>query len=140
MNEQKPFIIQFVVGVILGGAGIITHFDYYSTMLFAVGIGLACSAAVQFIRIIYWKNPKRQDEYMEKKQQAHIDSIDERKQLLRMKAGHITYQIMTLLLLGLAFIFALFRVSPFMIAVLFVLFIFSWLIGTVVYHMLEKRM
>lgn len=140
MKDKKPFIIQFVVGVILIGGGLLTQFDYYSTMLFAMGCGLASSSIVQIVRIVYWQNPKRQAEYEEKKQEAHINSIDERKQYLRMKAGYVAYQIMTIFLLLIAFILALFRAETWVIGMIFSLFIFQWVVGTAVYRILEKRM
>lgn len=140
MKDKKPFIIQFVIGVILIGGGLITQFDYYSTMLFAMGCGLASSSIVQTARIVYWQNPKRQAVYEKKKQEAHINSIDERKQYLRMKAGYITYQIMTIFLLLIAFILALFRVEAWVIGMIFSLFILQWVVGTMVYRILEKRM
>lgn len=140
MKDKKPFIIQLVIGVILIGGGLITQFDYYSTMLFAMGCGLAFSSIVQTVRIVYWQNPKRQTLFEEKKQEAHINSIDERKQYLRMKAGCVTYQIMTFSLLLIAFVLALFRVEAWVIGMISSLFIFQWLVGIIVYRILEKRM
>lgn len=105
-----------------------------------MGCGIASSMIVQICRIIYWQNPKRQTEYEKKKQEAHINSIDERKQYIRMKAGHVTYQIMTISLLILSFTLALFRVEAWIIAMIFLLFVFQWIIGIIVYRILEKRM
>jgi len=96
MKEKMPFIVQLVIGILLIGIGWIGQFDYYSTLLFAMGCGFASSSIVQIGRMIYWQNPKRQTEYERKKQEAHINIIDERKQYIRMKAGHVTYQIMTI--------------------------------------------
>lgn len=114
--------------------------DYYSTMVFSMGFGLIAASVAQIIRITYWKNPKRQEAYEAKKQEAHINSVDERKQYLRMKAGHITYQIMTLLLLILSLILALIRVDVWVIAMIFLLFVVQWVIGIIVYRILEKKM
>lgn len=140
MKDRKPFVIQFVIGVILIGIGLITQFDYYSILLWAMGGGLVFSTIVQAVRIVYWQNPKRQDVYEKKKQEAHINSIDERKQYLRMKAGHVTYQIMTFSLLLTGFVLALFRAEPWVTGMIFSLFIFQWVVGTMVYRVLEKRM
>ena len=140
MKDKKPFMIQFVIGVLLIGVGLIIQVDYYSAMLFAMGCGLAFSSIVNTVRIVYWKNPKRQDLYERKKQEAHINSIDERKQYLRMKAGHVTYQIMTFSLLLIGFVLALFRVEAWVIGMIFSFFIFQWAVGTIVYRILEKRM
>lgn len=57
-----------------------------------------------------------------------------------MKAGHVAYQIMTIFLLLIAFILALFRAEAWVIGMIFSLFIFQWVVGTVVYRILEKRM
>ena len=140
MKDKKAFLIQLIIGVILIGGGSILQVDYYSNMICAIGGGLVFSAIVHTARIVYWQNPKRQGIYEQKKQEAHIDSIDERKQYLRMKAGHVTYQIMTFSLLLIGFVLALFRVEAWVIGMIFSLFIFQWVIGTTVYRILEKRM
>ena len=57
-----------------------------------------------------------------------------------MKAGYVAYQIMTIFLLLIAFILALFRTEAWVIGMIFSLFIFQWVVGTVVYRILEKRM
>ena len=140
MKDKKPFMIQFVIGVILIGVGLILQVDYYSTMIFAMGCGLALSSIVNIVRIVYWQNPKRQGEYERRKQETHINYIDERKQYLRMKAGHVTYQIMTVSLILLAFVLALFHVEAWIIGMVFLLFIVQFAVGTMVYRILENRM
>ena len=140
MGSLKPLIVEFVIGIILLGTSFFIKSDYYSTMIFSMGIGLTAGAAAQIIRIIYWKNPKRQDAYEAKKQEAHINRIDERKQYLRMKAGHITYQIMTFLLLLLAFILSVFKAEAWIIVMIFLLFLFQWLVGFITYRILGKKM
>lgn len=140
MKDMKPFFIEIVAGILLIGVSFLVGSDYYSTMVFSMGFGITAASVVQIIRITYWKNPKRQEEYEAKKQEAHINSVDERKQYLRMKAGHIAYQIMTVLLLMLSFVLALVRVEYWVIAMIFLLFILQWLIGVIVLHVLEKRM
>lgn len=140
MKDKKPFIIDLAIGVVLIVIGLVVQIDYYSIMLFAMGCGLAFGSIAQIVRIVYWQNPKREAEYEEKKQEAHINSVDERKQYIRMKAGHITYQIMTFALLALSFILALLRVEPWVIAMIFLLFVGQWLLGVLVYRRLEKSM
>ena len=139
MKDKKPFIVQFIIGVILIGGGLVLQFDYYSNLLCAIGGGLAFSSIIHTVRIVYWQNPKRRDAYEREKQEAHINSIDERKQYLRMKAGHVTYQIMTFSLLLVGFVLALFRVEPWVLGMIFSLFIFQWGVETMVYRILEKR-
>ena len=140
MENMKPLIVEFMIGIILLGISFFVKNDYYSTMIFSMGIGLTAGAAAHMIRIIFWKNPKRQDAYEAKKQETHINRIDERKEYLRMKAGHITYQIMTFLLLLLAFMMSLFRAEAWIIVMIFLLFVFQWLVGFIAYRILEKKM
>ena len=140
MKEKKIYGIEILTGIVLVCVGLFVKIDYYSTMLFSMGVGLMAASIVQLIRIIYWQNPKRYKEYEAKKREAHINSVDERKQYLRMKAGHITYQIMTFSLLILSLILALIRVEAWVTAMIFLLFVFQWLVGGILVRMLEKRM
>ena len=41
MRQNKALIIEFVIGIILAGVRLGTEFDYYSTLIFATGFGLA---------------------------------------------------------------------------------------------------
>ncbi|EOS48025.1 hypothetical protein C810_01111 [Lachnospiraceae bacterium A2] len=140
MKEKKPFVIEILEGIGLVCVSFFVKADYYSTMIFSMGVGIMAASIVQIIRITYWQNPKRYAEYEAKKKEAHINSVDERKQYLRMKAGHVTYQIMTFSLLILSLILALVRVEVWIIAMIFLLFVLQWLVGVIVFHMLEKRM
>lgn len=140
MKEKKPFVIDILVGIGLVCVSFFVKADYYSTMIFSMGVGIMAASIVQIIRITYWQNPKRYAEYEAKKKEAHINSVDERKQYLRIKAGHVTYQIMTFSLLILSLILALVRVEVWIIALIFLLFVLQWLVGVIVFHMLEKRM
>jgi hypothetical protein len=70
MKDKKPLIIQFVVGVILIGGGLLTQFDYYS-LCFCMGFGLALGSIAQIVRIVYWQNPKRQLNMKKKSRSIH---------------------------------------------------------------------
>lgn len=140
MKEKKPFVIEILVGIGLVCVSFFVKADYYSTMIFSMGVGIMAASIVQIIRITYWQNPKRYAEYEAKKKEAHINSVDERKQYLRMKAGHVTYQIMTFSLLILSLILALIRAEVWITAMIFLLFVFQWLVGVIVFRILEKRM
>ena len=140
MKDRKSFIITMIIGIVLVAVGLLTKFDYYSNLIFAMGFGMRFSSVVHLFRFVYWQNPKRHSEYETKRQEAHIDKVDERKQYLRMKAGHITYQIMAFALLIISFVFALLRVSSWVIGMMFMLFILQWIVGIVVYRDLEKKM
>ena len=140
MKEKKPFAIEILVGIGLVCVSFFVKADYYSTMIFSMGVGIMVASIVQIFRITYWQNPKRYAEYEVKKREAHINSVDERKQYLRMKAGHVTYQIMTFSLLILSLILALIRVEVWITAMIFLLFVLQWLVGVIVFRILEKRM
>lgn len=79
MKDKKPYIITIIIGIVLAGAGLLTKFDYYSTLIFAMGFGMTSSSIVHLLRTIYWQNPKRHSEYEAKMREAHIDKVDERK-------------------------------------------------------------
>lgn len=104
-----------------------------------MGVGILSNIAVQIFRHIYWKHPKHQAKYEAKKKEAHINSIDERKQYLRMKSGHITYQIMTFSLIILALLLIFFHAEIWVTIMIVLLFILNWIIGILVFHILEKR-
>ncbi len=140
MKEKKPFVIEILVGIGLVCVSLFVKADYYSTMIFSMGVGIMAASIVQIFRITYWQNPKRYAEYEVKKREAHINSVDERKQYLRMKAGHVTYQIMTFSLIILSLILVLIRVEVWITAMIFLLFVLQWLVGVIVFRILEKRM
>ncbi len=140
MKEKKPFVIEILVGIGLVCVSFFVKADYYSTMIFSMGVGIMAASIVQIFRITYWQNPKRYAEYEVKKREAHINSVDERKQYLRMKAGHVTYQIMTFSLIILSLILVLIRVEVWITAMIFLLFVLQWLVGVIVFRILEKRM
>ena len=75
-----------------------------------------------------------------KQQEAHINAVDERKQMLRMRAGWLSNQIMFFVLLALDLVLALLKAPAWVILILFVLWISQYIIGVVIYHHLEKRM
>lgn len=140
MKEKRPFVIEILVGIVLICAGFTVKNDYYSTMLFSMGVGVTVASIVQIIRITYWQNPKRHMEYEAKKREAYINNVDERKQYIRMKAGYVTYQMMTVSLFILSIILALIRADPQVIMIIFLLPVLQWLIGVIVFRILERRM
>lgn len=139
MKKIKSFLICILAGVVFIAAGFLVKVDYNSTLLCSIGFGLIFSSAASLGRIFYWSRPSRQAEYNARKEEWHINMIDERKQYIRAKSGQIAYQIMTFVLLGLSFILAVFRAEPWIIAMIFGLFIFQYIIGIVVFKRLERQ-
>ena len=140
MKKIKSFLICILLGVIFISAGFFVKEDYNPTLLCSIGFGLIFSCAAGLGRIFYWSRPSRQAEYNARKEEWYINMIDERKQYIRAKSGQIAYQIMTFVLLGISFILAVFQAKAWIIAMLFGLFIFQYIIGIVVFRYLEKRM
>ncbi len=140
MKERMPFIIDIAIGVVLIAVGLVMRVDYYDTMVLSAGFGLVSAGLVHLLRVIYWQAPQRQEEYLARRQEAHINAVDERKQFLRMKAGHIAYQIMLVVLFVVALVLALARAEAWVILLVFLLTVFQWAIGVVIFRVLEKRM
>lgn len=144
MKEVKKmwiFLLDIVIGALLAFVGWVNiKNEYYSSLLFATGFALAFSAAVQIIRLIYWNSPKHVKEYEAKKQEAHIDAVDERKRHIREKAGYVTYQIMTISLLILMTILAWLHVEVWIMGMVLAIFLFQCAVWTIVFHRMEKRM
>ena len=140
MKERMPFIIDIAIGVVMIAVGLVMRVDYYDTMVLSAGFGLVSAGLVHLLRVIYWQAPQRQEEYLARRQEAHINAVDERKQFLRMKAGHIAYQIMLVVLFVVALVLALARAEAWVILLVFLLTVFQWAIGVVIFRVLEKRM
>lgn len=140
MKERMPFIVDIVIGAVLMAVGLVMRVDYYDTMVLSAGVGLVSAGVVHLARVIYWQAPQRQAAYQARKREAHINAVDERKQFLRMKAGHIAYQIMLVVLFGLALVLALARAQAWVILMVFLLTVLQWAVGVVVFRILEKRM
>ena len=140
MKSKMPFLIDIFLGIVLFALSFFLKDEYYSSMLQAAGVGLVAASLVSILRMSYWESPKHREEYELRKREAHINSVDERKQYLRMKSGHISYQLMCLVLFVLAFALALFKAPAWVIAMVFLLSVSQYLLGIAVFHWLEKRL
>ena len=139
-RTKMALIIEAVVGVVIAVIGWNTDIDYYSTLIFASGVGLASGAISQMIRIIYWTSPKHKQEYAARKQAAHINAVDERRQHIRERTGYVTSQIMAVTLFLLAVILAWLHVETWIMGMVLLIFLFQCVAWTIVFHRLEKRM
>ncbi len=140
MKEKLPFIIYIGIGIALMAASLPHGDGYYGNMVFWLGFGMVCAESVQLIKYCWWRAPAHKDAYEAKQQEAHINAVDERKQMLRMRAGWLSNQIMFFVLLALDLVLALLKAPAWVILILFVLWISQYIIGVVIYHHLEKRM
>lgn len=139
MKENRTFTILFSAGIILMISGIILHTDYYSTLLLSIGFSLVFISVADRIRRLYYQLPRNQEKALAKKQESHLDAVDERRIFLREKAGALTNQLLTLILLVLAFILALFHASPWIICLVFGLFLIQQGVYFFIHHSLEKN-
>ena len=140
MKKMWILIAEVIIGTVIAIIGWNINIDYYTSLIFASGVGLAFSAATQIIRIIYWNSPKHEQEYEVRKQEAHINAVDERKRHIREKTGYITYQIMTVVLLILLTVLAWLQVEVWVMVMMLAVFLCQCIVWTVVFHRMEKRM
>lgn len=140
IKKMRILIVEAIVGAAIAIIGWNINIDYYTSMIFAAGVGLASAAVSQIIRLIYWNSPKHEQEYEARKQEAHINAVDERKQRIRERTGYVTYQIMAVTLLILSFILGLLRAGVWMILMVLFIFLFQCIVWTIVFHRMEKRM
>lgn len=140
----KTLIVEAIIGVIILGIGLsknmMQNHDYYSTLLISMGFGLATASVVQIIRIIYWNSPKHIQEYEIRKREAHINSVDERQQQLRAKAGYTVYQMTIFLLIAMGVVLSFLHVDAWVIGLIIFILLFMFITWTVAFRRLEKRM
>lgn len=141
MKKKLSFIIEIVVGIIFVciGSFVITE-EYYSTLFLALGFGLAFASFIQLFKICYYEMPSNKIKFENKEKENYINRVDERKVFLRMKAGALVFQVMTFVLLFLAFVLSLLHVDAWIIAIIFGLFLLQTLLNVTVYKYLEKKM
>lgn len=140
MKKKLSFIIEIITGIIFICFGyFVIDTDYYSTLFYAMGFGLAFASCVQLLKIYYYEMPKNKEKLENINRENHINSVDERKVFLRMKAGSFVYQLMTFVYLFVAFVLALLHIEAWIIGIIFGLFLLQTFLGIVLYKHLEKH-
>ena len=140
VKKMRVLIIEAVIVAVIAVIGWNINIDYYMSLVFAFGFGLSFSSIVQIIRLIYWNSPKHEQEYEARKQEAHINAVDERRQHIRERTGYVTYVIMAITLPALSFILALFHVEAWIIGMVLLIFLFQCVVWTIVFRRIEKQM
>ena len=140
VKKMRVLIIEAVVGAVIAVIGWNIDIDYYMSLVFACGFGLSFSSIVQIIRLIYWNSPKHEQEYEARKQEAHINAVDERRQHIRERTGYVTYVVMAITLPVLSFVLALFHVEAWIIGMVLLIFLFQCVVWTIVFRRIERRM
>ena len=133
MIKKFPFIFEIMISIIFIMIGLFfIKTGYYSTFFCSLSFGLMLASFIQLFKIWYYEMPANKEKFKNIKKENYINSVDERKIYLRLKAGSLTYQIMTFVLLFLSFILSLFHVEVWIIATIFGLFILQILFSIIV--------
>ena len=104
------------------------------------GSHIFCKRSTSFFSNFYYRSPKRRKKYEERLHKRKINYIDERKKFLRDKAAHVSYMFMWMILLLLAFILTLLKVEWWVAAMLAGLSVLQYLIASVAFFYLERKM
>ena len=140
MKKKLSFIIEIITGIIFICFGyFVIDTDYYSTLFYAMGFGLAFASCVHLLKIYYYEMPKNKEKLENINRENHINSVDERKVFLRMKAGSLVYQLMAFVYLFVAFVLALLHIEAWIIGIIFGLFLLQTFLGIALYKHFEKH-
>ena len=132
--------IYIVIGIAMIIIGAVMNVDYYSSMIFAMGVGIATSSCIQFLRYYHNTRPGNVDAYQKKLKEQEIELRDERKVQLRNRAGYLTWAITMIGCFAAAFIAALFRAEAWVVGLLSGLSIVEFVAATIIYKFLCKKM
>lgn len=132
--------IYIVIGIAMIIIGAVMNVDYYSSMIFAMGVGIATSSCIQFLRYYHNTRPGNVDAYQKKLKEQEIELRDERKVQLRNRAGYLTWAITMIGCFAASFMAALFRAEAWVIGLLTGLAIVEFVAATIIYKFLCKKM
>lgn len=142
MQKSDKFIlgIYIVIGIAMIIIGLVMNVDYYSSIIFGMGVGLATSSCIQFLRYYHNTRPENVDAYQKKLKEQQIELKDERKVQLRNRAGYLTWAITMIGFFAASFMAALFRADAWVIGLLTGLAIVEFVAATIIYKFLCKKM
>ena len=138
-------IIYFICGILLVLLATFTEFSFEAFIWGLSGAALGPGVCM-ILQYMYWSKPERAVDYEEKIKNQRIEMNDERRIMLRDKAGRITNQIMCYVLVILIFIvsilsvFSVMVISKWVLVVLGLLILFQFICSVVVYNQLDKRL
>ncbi|MEL0754625.1 hypothetical protein VXA53_01935 [Clostridioides difficile] len=138
-------IIYFICGILLVLLATFTEFSFEAFIWGLSGVALGPGVCM-ILQYMYWSKPERAVDYEEKIKNQRIEMNDERRIMLRDKAGRITNQIMCYVLVILIFIvsilsvFSVMVISKWVLVVLGLLILFQFICSVVVYNKLDKRL
>lgn len=140
MKNKLILVIYIIFGIALIIMGATIQIDYYSSLMFAMGVALAGNSIMQFVRYYYNTRPENVELYHEKMRQQTIDLKDERKVLLRNRAGYITWAVTMVVLFWIIFIAVLFRADILIVYVLVGTIAVQFILATMIYKYLCSKM
>ena len=83
MKKKISFIIEIIIGIIFICFGyFVIDTDYYSTLFYAMGFGLAFASCVQLLKIYYYEMPKNKEKLENINRENHINSVDDFRVLI----------------------------------------------------------
>ncbi len=144
-NMLYPGIVYFICGILLVLLATFTEFSFEAFIWGLSGAALGPGICM-ILQYMYWSKPERAVDYEEKIKNQRIEMNDERRVMLRDKAGRITNQIMSYVLVILIFIvsilsvFSVMVISKWVLVVLGLLILFQFICSVVVYNKLDKKL
>ncbi|HBH3033306.1 TPA: hypothetical protein KSG44_002090 [Clostridioides difficile] len=138
-------IVYFICGILLVLLATFTEFSFEAFIWGLSGAALGPGVCM-ILQYMYWSKPERAVDYEEKIKNQRIEMNDERRVMLRDKAGRITNQIMSYVLVILIFIvsilsvFSVMVISKWVLVVLGLLILFQFICSVVVYNKLDKKL
>ncbi len=139
-NDIIIWGIYIVIGIAMLVIGVTIEVDYYSSMIFSMGVGLTFSSVLQLVRYYYNNRPENVEAYREKVRQQQIDLKDERKVQLRNRAGYITWAITMAACFAGSFMAAVLRADSWVIGVLAGAALGEYIVATIIYKYLCSKM
>ena len=139
-NDKIFWAIYLMAGVVMIAVGLKLDIEYYSTLIFAIGVSFAANAVARIAGHWYHMRPGNREKYEEKLRQQQINLKDERKIQLRWRAGYITWCWTLLLCFVGAFVVSLLNGPVTVTAVLFAVAVAEYVAATVIYKHLCRKM
>lgn len=139
-SDKITFGIYIILGIALIMIGIRIQIDYYSTLIFACGVGMTASSIVQLLRFYHNTRPENIEAYEEKLRRQSINLKDERKIQLRNRAGYLTWFIVMAGCFVGSFVAAVVHAGSLIVGILAGAAIAQYIIATMIYKYLCRRM
>lgn len=139
-SDKITFGIYIILGIALIMIGIRIQIDYYSTLIFACGVGMTASSIVQLLRFYHNTRPENIEAYEEKLRRQSINLKDERKIQLRNRAGYLTWFIVMAGCFVGSFVAAVVHAGSLIVGILAGAAVTQYIIATIIYKYLCRKM